>query len=132
MILWLIARLNVGRTRMKGEIRSPALLVFLILVGAGPVWANNPPVVSNVIANQRPDASKLVDIYYNLADADGDACTVWVRVSEDGGTTFAVPALTFTGAVGPGITPGSGKHIIWDAGASGRHPGRLQDSFTGP
>lgn len=68
-------------------------------------------------AAQRPDSSKLVDIYYNLSDADGDPCTVWVVVSADGGATWTVPALTFTGAVGPGIVSGTGKHIIWDAGA---------------
>lgn len=90
---------------------------FFAAALAATAWANSPPVVSNVTASQRPDASKLVDIYYNLADADGDACTVWAVVSDNGGVTFKVPALTFTGHVGPGITPGSGRHIIWDAGA---------------
>jgi formylglycine-generating enzyme required for sulfatase activity len=91
--------------------------MVLVLLGGTPAWSNNPPVVSNVTASQRADGSKLVDIYYNLADADGDACTVWAVVSDDGGTTYKVPARTFTGHVGPGITPGSGRHIIWDAGA---------------
>jgi formylglycine-generating enzyme required for sulfatase activity len=92
--------------------------VWLAAMLAVPALADNhPPVVSNVTASQRTDGSKLVDIYYNLADADGDACTVWAVISDDGGATFKVPALTFTGHVGPNITPGSGRHIIWDAGA---------------
>lgn len=79
--------------------------------------ANNPPVVANVTAGQRADASRLVDIYYDLSDADGDACTVWAMVSDNGGTTFTVPARTFAGNVGPGIAPGTRRHMIWDAGA---------------
>jgi len=81
------------------------------------VFANSAPVVSNVSASQRGDDSKLVDIYYNLADADGDICTVWVVASGDGGTTWAIPVLTISGHVGVGITPGTNKHIVWDAGA---------------
>ena len=76
--------------------------------------ANSAPVVSNVTANQRTDESKLVDIYYSLADADGDTCTVWAFVSDNNGVSWRVPANTLSGHVGSGITPGS-KHIIWDA-----------------
>jgi formylglycine-generating enzyme required for sulfatase activity len=79
-------------------------------------FANSAPVVSNVTAVQRNDDSKLVDIRYNLADADGDTCTVWAVISDDGGTSWKIPAITFTGNVGSGITSGNGKHIIWDAG----------------
>lgn len=78
--------------------------------------ANSAPVVSNVTASQRTDGSKQVDIRYNLADADGDACAVSVVVSNDGGSTWTVPASTFDGgsAVGAGVTPGIGKLIVWD------------------
>ncbi len=85
-------------------------------------WANNAPQVSNVTASQRGDGSKLVDISYNLADADGDLCTVWVSASSDGGATWAVPVTAVTGAVGSGVTPGSGRHIIWNSAAD--CPGR--------
>lgn len=43
--------------------------------------ANSPPVVGNVTASHRSDGSKKVDIRYNLAVADGDACTVSVLVA---------------------------------------------------
>jgi len=96
---------------------------FFVLLFPALALANSAPVVSNVIAAQRADNSKLVDIYYDLADADGDSCTVWVAVSDDGGATWRVPALTFSGHIGPGITPGLNKHVIWDAGAD--MPGKV-------
>jgi sulfatase modifying factor 1 len=95
-------------------ILSVALLVPLLSVS---VLANSAPVVSNVTAAQRADASKLVDIYYDLNDVDGDSCTVWVVVSDDNGVSWKVPALTFTGDVGAAVPIGIGKHIIWDASA---------------
>ena len=77
-------------------------------------WANSSPVVSNVAASQRTDGSKLVDIYYDMADADGDACTVSAQASSDNGTTWTAPITVLSGDVGAGITPGTGKHIVWD------------------
>jgi hypothetical protein len=90
--------------------------------------ANSPPVVTNVTASQRADGSKLVDIYYSLADADGDACTVWVAGSNNGGASWTLPVMTLTGAVGANVTPGTGKHIVWDAGAD--LPGLVGDFKT--
>ena len=93
-----------------------ALGVIFYGLFAGGAFANSAPVVSGVTASQRNDDSKLVDVYYNLADADGDSCTVWVVISSNNGQTWDVPAMTFYGAVGQGITPGNGKRAIWDAG----------------
>ncbi|MCK4342118.1 MAG: SUMF1/EgtB/PvdO family nonheme iron enzyme [Phycisphaerae bacterium] len=87
----------------------------LLVLGSGVAMAqNNPPVVSNVTANQ-PTACAVVNIGYDLADADADACTVWVAISLDAGVTWSVPVLSLTGDVGAGITPGAGKLIVWDA-----------------
>lgn len=71
------------------------------------------PVVSNVRASQIPD-TKQVDIYYDVFDADGDAMTVSVLITD---RDVGVPASSFTGAVGANIFSGSNKHIVWDAGA---------------
>jgi len=92
------------------------LLMVLVLAIQGAVFANTAPVVSNVSAVQRDDDSKLVDIYYDLADSDGDNCTVWIVISDDGGINWRVPADTYSGAVGNDISPGTGKHVVWDAG----------------
>jgi hypothetical protein len=73
------------------------------------------PVVSNVVATQRT-GTKLVDISYDVADADGDALKIRVEVSDNAGTKYSVPAFSFTGDLGDDITPGTSKAIVWDAG----------------
>ncbi|MFH1370272.1 MAG: SUMF1/EgtB/PvdO family nonheme iron enzyme [Planctomycetota bacterium] len=89
-------------------------IIFTVFPAIG--LANSAPVVSNVSASQRADDSKLVDIYYNLADAEGDNCTIWVFISDNNGLSWDIPAFTFTGDVGSSISPGLNKHIVWDAG----------------
>ena len=74
-----------------------------------------PPVVSNVTASQRAD-TKLVDIYYSATDADGDLLKIRVEISDNDGVKYSVPAFSLTGDIGEGITPGTNKHIVWDAG----------------
>ena len=73
------------------------------------------PVVSNVQVQQQHEAQ--VKISYDVADADSDILTIMILVSNDSGATFTVPAQTFTGDFGWGVSPGGGKQIIWDAGA---------------
>ena len=79
------------------------------------------PVVFNTSVVQRRDGSKLVDITYDLFDANGDLCEVSLKLSSDGGTTFNyIPNAAFlSGDIGEDIAPGFGKAIIWDAGAEG-------------
>jgi len=73
-----------------------------------------PPVVSNVRASQRA-GTHTVDIYYNVTSANSPL-TVYVAISADAGTTWNVPVFTVQGAVGPGVTPGSDRHIQWNVG----------------
>ncbi|MBN1510755.1 MAG: SUMF1/EgtB/PvdO family nonheme iron enzyme [Phycisphaerae bacterium] len=101
---------------MRQLVVGAAVCTFVLLGAAVSVRATAPEV-ANVQASQRPDSSKLIDITYDLIDADGDLCTVWVRVSDDGGATWTVPAQTLSGSVGPNVQPGAGKTITWDAGA---------------
>jgi formylglycine-generating enzyme required for sulfatase activity len=97
------------------------ILLFLVLIGICVLGstqrsdANSPPVVSNAHAEQMA-GTKLVEITYDVEDPDGDSLMISVQVSDDGGVTFSVPALTFVGDIGSGIKPGRGKRIIWDAG----------------
>jgi len=85
------------------------------------------PVVSNVRASQR-EGTKLVDIWYDVSDADGDLLTVSVAVSENGGATYMVPAVSFSGGgYGANVTPGSNRWIVWDAGTD--WGGRWSDSM---
>jgi formylglycine-generating enzyme required for sulfatase activity len=71
--------------------------------------------VSNVRASQRA-GDKLVDILYDLADVDGGPIRVTVTVSTNGGATFDLPAVRFSGAgYGYGMLPGANKQVVWDA-----------------
>ena len=106
------------------KVTNPSFIILLLIFTPCLVFANSAPVVSNVTASQRTDESKLVDIYYNLSDADGDNCTVWAFASDDDGVSWRVPVWAFSGDVGSAVTPGS-KHIIWDAATD--IPGRIGD-----
>lgn len=53
---------------------------------------------------------KLVDIYYDAADADNDLLKVRIEISDNDGAKYSVPAFSLTGDIGEGITPGTGKH----------------------
>ncbi|HOF06234.1 MAG TPA: SUMF1/EgtB/PvdO family nonheme iron enzyme [Syntrophales bacterium] len=93
-----------------------AVLLFWAAVLPAGTGAAAYPVVANVTAAQRA-GTKLVDITYDLADPDSPGLSVTIRISSDNGATWTVPASHVTGDVGPGIKPGTGKKIVWDAGA---------------
>jgi len=99
------------------------VIVMVYLTLATNIYANTQPVVSNVTAAQREDNSNLIDIYYDLDDAEGDTCTVWVMVSDNNGESWRVPADSFSGAFGQGIDPGINKHVVWDVGQD--MPGKI-------
>jgi formylglycine-generating enzyme required for sulfatase activity len=103
--------------------RRPAAvlcLAWLRLAALAIVWGGathgGDPEVSNVRAGQRP-GTKLIDVTYDLTDADSPYLTVSIAVSSDGGATWAVPCTHATGDIGPRRTPGTGKTIVWDMGA---------------
>ena len=87
---------------------------FLITALAGAALAA-PPEITNVRAEQR-DGTKLVDICYDAADADGDLLKIRIEVSDNDGARYSVPAFSLTGDIGEGIAPGANRHIVWDAG----------------
>lgn len=72
--------------------------------------------VTGVRASQRPGTT-LVDVSYDFSGT-GSGYAISITISSDGGTSFTVPATHFTG---DGVTipaaPGTGRHILWDAGA---------------
>ena len=64
--------------------RGTGLLFLLLFNGANYTAAGAPPVVSNVRTVQRP-GTQLVDIYYAVADADGNTLAkspTWVGRKE--------------------------------------------------
>ncbi len=94
-------------------------VLFLVFLAAGLFHSAHAadPVVSNVIMGQLTDGSALVHIQYDVSDADGDSLAISLQLSDDSGATYDFPALHVSGDVGPGIVPGVGKTIVWDAGA---------------
>lgn len=84
------------------------------------------PVVSNIRASQRA-GTHLVDILYNVSDADGNSpLTIYVAVSDNGGASYNVPVFTLSGAVGVGVTPGNDRLMVWNAGVD--WPGRFSST----
>ena len=73
------------------------------------------PVVSNIRAAQIP-GTKQVEVLYDVSDADGDALTIGLEISGDGGLTYTIPATALSGQAGPGIAPGSNRRLVWNAG----------------
>lgn len=76
------------------------------------------PQVTNIVAQQRADGSGLVDVYYTLSGGEGPM-TITMVVSSDKGQTWGVtpsPGL-LSGHIGPGVTNGTNRHIVWNAGA---------------
>jgi hypothetical protein len=81
--------------------------------------------VTNLVVAQRP-GTKLVDITYDVSSATMNAVTISLTVSNG-----AVKVITtnLTGAVGSGITNGTGKSIVWNMGTD--WDGNVADlSFT--
>ncbi len=108
---------------MKTTIHSALVTatVLTCLAGALTARAGSPPVLTGVTAAQRT-GTKLVDIAYTISDPDSTNVNVFIQVSKDSGTTWTVPASSFTGTGVPGLnktvtaTPTS-KSVVWDAGA---------------
>lgn len=99
----------------------------VLLCATAQAAENRVPVVSNVTASQRGDGSNIVDIYYDLADADGDPCAVYVLLSNNAGETWGIRAFAISGDMGANIAPGRGKHVVWNVGADA--PGLVGDRF---
>jgi len=94
-------------------------LTFICLILIALAAGNNAPVVKNVLVQQR-QGTRIVDIFYDVEDTDGDLLTISVHVSFDGGNTFEedrVNTCIEDSDIGENIEPGKNKRIVWDAGA---------------
>ncbi len=100
-----------GRADWQQGGRIGALWLLCLFLCCG-FSASAAPSVTNVSFAQQP-GTRLVSVSYDLA---GGTCSVSLLVSNDNGATYNVPVKSVTGAVGNGVTSGTGKRIIWDAG----------------
>jgi len=99
-------------------LQQNVILLFILILVTLPVSAfGDDPVVTNVVMAQRLDGSALVDITFDLFDADGDTVATTLQLSDDNGATWDFPVMHVSGDVGSGILSGQGRNIVWDAGA---------------
>ncbi len=92
-------------------------LVFLLLVTTItiPSLAQD-GVITNILVSQRTDGSGIVDIYYNLSGT-APVYFISVEVSLNNGASFSpIPSSSLNG--NNNISPGSDKHITWNAASS--------------
>ena len=89
------------------------IITLLLFIQANLLFSQA-PVVSNVTFTQRTDGSLIVDIYYDLADADGETKKIVIEASNNGGSTWTMTCTSLTGDVGTGVALGTGKHAVWD------------------
>jgi len=92
-----------------------AWLAWAFVLGGSSAALAGQPTVSNLVAQQQA-GTEIVQITYNLAETAGLPCWIYVQVDRDNFGTWTVPAHALSGDVGPGIMPGSGKTILWNAG----------------
>jgi formylglycine-generating enzyme required for sulfatase activity len=94
-----------------------SLIAAALMLGAAATYAQGDELlVTNVQAQQQP-GTHLVDITYDLESVGDIAVTISVSLSTDSGVTYPFACQSLTGDVGDGVLPGTGKHIVWDAGA---------------
>ena len=108
-----ISKLDIPPTVFDSPSVMKRIIGFVLLLSALAHAA--PPMITNIRASQRP-GTKLVDIYYDLADADEDSQLIQVAVSSDAGLTYGIPCVTLSGNVGANVTTGANRHIVWNAG----------------
>ena len=116
---------------MKAQNKSMALfgIAFGLLLALSVQAA---PLVSNVVGVQRA-GTKLVDITYDLTDAEYSSFIVTIKISKDAGATWDVPCESVSGdGIGSGVDPGKNKSIVWDAGAdwNGQWSDRMKVKIT--
>jgi formylglycine-generating enzyme len=102
------------------KLTSLLILTAVILSLSSFVYCFSKPVVSNVNAYQTTDGSLQVMINYDLYDADGDACYIYLSISDDNGISYNINP-TFDSLSGDlqNVYPGTSKLIIWNASMSG-------------
>lgn len=89
--------------------------IALVLTLTSTVLHAADPVVANVVSVQRA-GTKLVDITFEVSDADSDTLSMSVEISDDSGTTFLVRVTALSGDTSVAATPiPAAKALVWDA-----------------
>ncbi|OQC10349.1 MAG: Serine/threonine-protein kinase pkn1 [Candidatus Cloacimonetes bacterium ADurb.Bin088] len=103
---------------------KPRSIFFILMLLFSLSKLFSAPQVNNLFASQRNDSSKKVDVYFDLSH--NLPVTVSIYASQDNGITWNMPINLVSGDAGPNISPGNGKHIVWDVLAE--HPNVIYDN----
>jgi formylglycine-generating enzyme required for sulfatase activity len=104
------------KKRFSGAAWLTPVTVCAVFLGMGAAVVRAGFTVSGVTARQRAQ-TMLVDIGYDLALQDVSAVRVVLEASPDGCEIWQVPVTSVSGDIGSGVKAGTGKKIVWDAGA---------------
>jgi len=89
------------------------VLFLLVCLVSYMITFSQTGTITNIQVSQRTDGSGLADVYFTLSGTE-NAYYIAIEASFNGGNSFTpIPAGSLTGDTGP-ISPGTGKHIIWD------------------
>jgi len=90
------------------------LTPLLCLLGALCIGQNSAPLI-NILSIDVDEVAQELSLVYQLTDADGDPCEVWLKYSTDGATYFErVPEQWLTGDAGAGIAAGEALSLVWN------------------
>ncbi len=92
------------------------LLKISLLLSSLVVAQNQPPAITNFSATVNTTLKQVV-VNYDVTDNENDLLDIYLRVSDNNKTTFIINTSSSTGDIGTGITPGTGKQIVWDYSA---------------
>jgi formylglycine-generating enzyme required for sulfatase activity len=96
--------------------RVGAIMAVLVLSATLVQAQGTQLLVSNVQAQQRQFTATW-DVTYDLETVGDIAVTVSLFLSTDSGASYPNLCATVSGDVGAGVLAGTGKHIVWNAGA---------------
>lgn len=84
-----------------------------LLISAYVFGQNQAPVISNI--NASVDWSQqLININYDVSDAEGDMLEITLKVSSDSGKSFLYSSANVSGDIGFPVSSGNGKSLSWD------------------
>lgn len=92
------------------------MIMAVLLLSATLVQARGMELLVTNVQVQQRQFTALYDITYDLETVGDIAVTVSLFLSTEGGMYYPNLCATVTGDVGASVLPGSGKHIVWDAG----------------
>jgi len=87
--------------------------IAVFLLGLATAVAQATVTVTNLVVAQRP-GTKTMEVTYDVQSSDNTSVSVFLVVS-NGAERVEAPSVT--GDVGDGVQTGTGKVMIWDAGA---------------